>query len=65
MFSKLILCAGCYQIPTMKMVPPKDGRIIRETDENYLQHLEAKIKANPHAVVAPLVANISLPPAAS
>ena len=62
MFSKLMLCAGCYQIPTMKMVPPKDGRIIREIDENYLQHLEAKIKANPHAVVAPLVANITLPP---
>ena len=44
------------------MVPPKEGRTTRVIDETYLQYLEAKIRANPNAVVAPLVANITLPP---
>jgi len=44
------------------MVPPKEGRTTRVIDETYLQYLEAKIRANPNAVVAPLVVNITLPP---
>ena len=44
------------------MVPPKEGRATRVVDETYLQYLEAKIRANPNAIVAPLVGNIVLPP---
>jgi len=44
------------------MIPPKEGRTTRVIDEAYLQYLEAKIRANPNAVVAPLVTNITLPP---
>ena len=47
-------------ILTKHMIGPSEGRGVRQLDGSYLKVLEERIRNAPHAIVAPLVANIQL-----
>ena len=56
----LNLTLRMFMIPTKCMIGPSEGRGVRKLDDSYLKMLEERIRNAPHAIVAPLVANIQL-----